>query len=327
MAGSGLPPAFYQDRIKRAEERLLRGLRSVLGPLNADTTVVIEEALGSVDWTDPEGWLSVTAALNQRLELLREVVPGEVEPLLARAVTEMAGLSRSACVADLTASRRLGRSALGGVFGSPDPETLRRLHRVRRIVAKQAWTEHIADFSDKTRGVLLQAAREGWTRGVTGDALYRMFSPLTESGPAAHESYWNVVGSYWLHSARNRASLDTYHEAGITRYRILAVMDQRTSAVCAALNGTVFSVGDQVERENRACDAETIQELRSLSPWLSGGAEEGEAVGFRRGRSFVDVAHRAGEKFRLSGTPGKLQGLGVGMPPYHARCRTTIVAV
>ena len=104
-------------------------------------------------------------------------------------------------------------------------------------------------------------------------------------------------------------------------------MDERTSPVCASLNGTVFSVADQIAHENRASNAETIEELRRCSPWLSGGRKVGDGIGFGRGQGFVQVASRVGEQsFSQSNSPKELQRLGVGMPPYHPYCRTSIVA-
>lgn len=133
------------------------------------------------------------------------------------------------------------------------------------------------------------------------------------------------MGSAWLNTARNRANLHTYHEAGITHYRILSVMDERTSPVCASLNGTVFSVAQQLQQEERACASETLDELRAVRPWLN---TKGKTVGFYRSdKSFVPVTRAPGAKGPALHSASELQRLGVGMPPYHALCRTTVVSV
>ncbi|MEM7494930.1 MAG: minor capsid protein [Myxococcota bacterium] len=316
----------------RLERRLIRKLRAVLGPVNAEAVAAVEATLNAVDWTDPAGWRSVVASVHRQLRVLRDVVPGEVEPVLAKAVTDMVRATRIACIADLTNKHRVRSRGAKAVFGTPNPQTLARLQRVRRIVVKQGWAEHIIAFSDSAREMLLTAAEQGLSRHAVGERLFELFGTLNPASKRPlGEDYWSLVGSAWLNTARNRVNLDTYHDAGITRYRILAVMDERTSPVCAALNGTVFSVADQLEREERACRAETLDELRAVSPWLharDGKDGKPETVGFRGpGHKFVAVARREGKTFSRLDSPDKLQRLGVGMPPYHARCRTTVVPV
>lgn len=317
-----------QRDFARLERRLIDKLRAALGPINRQTVAAVEAALAQVDWTDPAGWRTVVAAIHRRLRVLRDVAPREVEPVLARAVADMVRATRVACLADLTNKHRVRSRGVGAVFGTPNPQTLTQLQRVRRIVVRQGWAEHIAAFSDDARAVLLTAAERGLSRHAVGERLFNLFGALNAgSKRPLGEDYWSLVGSAWLNTARNRANLDTYHDAGITHYRVLAVMDERTSPVCAALDGTVFSVADQVEREERACRAETLDELRAARPWLSQGGADDKAVGFRRGGAFVTVARRGDKGFALASPSDKLQRLGVGMPPYHAYCRTTVVPV
>lgn len=55
----------------------------------------------------------------------------------------------------------------------------------------------------------------------------------------------------------NQAELEGYKECGIDKYRFLATLDMRTSAVCAAMDGKVFEISE----------AETGKNLPPLHPW------------------------------------------------------------
>lgn len=174
---NSLSPLRRRDFL-RVENRLIRKLHQVLGPINQEAMGAIETTLANVDWTDPAGWRSVLVSVHQQLDMLRDVAPSAVEPVLEQAVTDMVHSTRMACSADLTNMGRVRSLGALSVFGTPNPETLAQLHRVRRIVIHQGWGEHIAAFSDNARGMLLTAAEEGLSRHAVGEQLFKLFGVL-----------------------------------------------------------------------------------------------------------------------------------------------------
>ena len=149
----------------------------MLGPVNRRAAAAVQAALSAVDWTDPAGWRSVVASVHRQLRALRDVVPREVEPVLAQAVTDMMHTTRIACIADLTNKHRVRSRGSLAAFGVPDPETVSQLQRVRRVVVKQGWTEQITAFSDSARARPFR----GWTRRTSCNAWAWACRPITHA--------------------------------------------------------------------------------------------------------------------------------------------------
>lgn len=76
-----------------------------------------------------------------------------------------------------------------------------------------------------------------------------------------------------------------------------AVMDDRTSAVCRSLNGRVISVSHLTQQRDRILGAKTREQLKDAAAWPQ------------------------------PLNPTTPLPANVGVPPYHYRCRTTLMAV
>ena len=89
-------------------------------------------------------------------------------------------------------------------------------------------------------------------------------------------------------------------EAGITEYEILAMGDERMSPICGELNGKAFSVTETRKVIERTLDIEDPEEFKAAMPWPSEPPE---------GKSKDDLIAE-----------------GMSVPPFHGRCRCTLVA-
>ncbi len=125
------------------------------------------------------------------------------------------------------------------------------------------------------------------------------------------KGYWNTVASAVLNNSRSGASLNVFKQAGIQRYTVLAVLDERTSDVCQNMHGRTFEVKVGLKAFENLENAETADEAKEASPWMSSDSKgnvllNGEKVG------------------TLSNS--ELEARGISTPPYHGKCRTTIIA-
>lgn len=144
-------------------------------------------------------------------------------------------------------------------------------------------------------------------RGVVGGTFPAAAVPGTWPGSA--EGYFTMLAGTVRNQASNQGILATFVEAGVERYRIVAVMDKRTSEICSFMNGQEFSTSAGAKLAVARLDAETPEEVRDLSRWRSAAsARELVASG---GGSPEEALARA----------------GMALPPYHGRCRTTISPV
>lgn len=110
--------------------------------------------------------------------------------------------------------------------------------------------------------------------------------------------YWRLVA--------NQASSRAYHygltraglSAGYKGYRFVAVLDDRTTAVCRHMHGKTFWLADAVARAERIARVPP-EEIQSASPWATLDDVQGKDT-------------------------NALVSSGFLMPPLHANCRSTI---
>ncbi len=181
-------------------------------------------------------------------------------------------------------SRRLKFS-----LGLPD-------YRALDLIGRQNYfwlMEHYStDVQHRFDGVLNQALAEGWRRSVLADTLQAHFADLKDLS----RSYFDGLADHTSHKLRELGRVAGYERAGITRVKVKAILDKRTSAICRALNGRIIEVAELSRQKEAILSAQSQEELKQAQPWL-------------------DASQVAGD------LPS-----GYGLPPYHYRCRTTTVA-
>jgi hypothetical protein len=96
--------------------------------------------------------------------------------------------------------------------------------------------------------------------------------------------------------------LKSYQQLQNTAYRIVAIIDGHTSSVCRAMNGREFLVTDAVNRMESIADDPDPQAAKNRSPWLKLADVEGK-------------------------TSAELAAMGFTVPPFHGRCRTTVIRI
>lgn len=123
---------------------------------------------------------------------------------------------------------------------------------------------------------------------------------LGEAAPGGY-TYWDVVASAAIVRARSFGALSGMEEAGITEYEILAMGDERMCPICGAMNGRTFSVAKTREVVNRVLDISDPEKFKAAMPWQTKTP---------KGKSNAD-----------------LLASGQSLPPFHGRCRCTLVVV
>lgn len=111
--------------------------------------------------------------------------------------------------------------------------------------------------------------------------------------------YWRLVANAATSRAYHYGYTKAAQMAGYTRYAIRAIDDDRTSVLCLELNGQEFPLADAIIQVERIASLENPEEVSTVAPWLT--------LDQVKGKNTLE-----------------LQDLGIGVPPYHANCRTTI---
>ena len=145
--------------------------------------------------------------------------------------------------------------------------------------------------------------------------------------------YWEVVASAFIGQGRSFAQVSSYAEAGVQRYRIEAVLDERTTHICRLLHGKTFGVADALRKFDQVERLDQPEDIKRLQPWVRERLD-GDRLSLHGGgvpiaevtRSAMGRRDDVGE-FRLYLSDDRLGQVGLGFPPFHGLCRSTTLVV
>ena len=140
-----------------------------------------------------------------------------------------------------------------------------------------------------------QALDEGLGRDALAENLKQELGSVSPKG----YSYFDVVASSALVRARSFGSIAGMEEAGIAEYEILAMGDERTCPICGEMNGKKFSVAQTREVINKVLDITDPEKFKEAMPWQTEPPK--------------------------NKSESKLAEDGQSLPPFHGRCRCTLV--
>ncbi len=138
---------------------------------------------------------------------------------------------------------------------------------------------------------------EYFTSNKTIDEVAKDFEKQFQNITDKDESYFEGLAEHHANRTRELGHVNGYEQAGIEALEIVAVLDDRTSEICEYMNGQIIPIANAIELRDKILAAETPDEIKDAAPWLS-----------------VD-------DIKDSDLP-----VGMSLPPYHFRCRTTTKA-
>jgi len=163
------------------------------------------------------------------------------------------------------------------------------------------------DIESGFKQTLTEAVSSGYTREMLADKLKEQFQHLGEK--SAH--YWQGLAEHTALRVREFGRLEGYRKAGAKGYRLVVILDDRTSEICRALaaQDSVYPLNDAIDTmeqlmniDTQKHSLETVREMtKEIAPWVSEKQIEydphGKAIG--------------------------VSGNHTPFPPFHWKCRTT----
>lgn len=143
-------------------------------------------------------------------------------------------------------------------------------------------------------------------RGMVAVALEESMGVITERSAA----YWNLLADHVCTKTREIGRVSGYEQADVRAVKVRAQLDAKTTEVCRAMHGQVIAVSDlrsQVDGYLKACETRDKTKIKEAWPWWT---EKNAAKGLSTQKKVNRQVAR-----------GK-----IGLPPYHAHCRTITVA-
>lgn len=170
------------------------------------------------------------------------------------------------------------------------------------------WT---GSYYDDFLGEELKGRLKKYFEGGLGrrDLALRFRADLEETLRRGY-AYWDLLADHTTTKIREIGRLAGYEQAGVNVIRVKAHLDGRTTQLCRRLHGHVIAVSDlrrSVDSYLEACKNQNKEKIKETWPWWS----DDEAEKKLRFNGDINTYVKRGE---------------IGLPPYHARCRTRTVA-
>jgi len=164
-----------------------------------------------------------------------------------------------------------------------------------------------ADIRQNFTDVLSQAIEQGYTKEMLTETLKQQFSDIADKSQA----YWQGLAEHTALRIREFGRLQGYKKAQAKYYKLVVILDDRTSDICRALaaQDKVYPLNDAIEVMDNLMELETKSNslddareyIKAFAPWVKNDQivynNQDEPIG-------VSGAH----------TP---------FPPFHWKCRTT----
>ncbi len=250
------------------------------------------------------------------------VMPTIIEQFEIQGGATMAGARESAV-------RRFGLE-IGTSLSLRDRDAERYIRGAFSNMVTNAYGERIDALASSAREIVAN----GLELGLGRDDIARDLRAAMGDTLMRGQSYFQVVATSFMNTARTASQLNAYADAGVQQYRFEAVMDEATTDQCRFYHDQVFDVGAGVAAMNATMRASTLEQLQETNPWVRTGRDaDGDFMYIMRNGEQVQVARieSSGVGTQSAGTysagmsPAQLSSAGIPWPPLHGNCRSTIV--
>lgn len=254
------------------------------------------------------------AAVGELVKLIQGL-PSEFSPGVETALA--AGSAGAAKKTHEALASRHAKIVLNTGFVQANLDAVRALDTSTSIFFGAEYERQADRFRKRAQNTIARGLEQGLGRSEIAQDLRREFRRA-----AVNEHYWETVAAVHVNRARSFASLVTYAEAGVEAFEITAIIDSRTTDVCRFLDGKVLSVEGALNQFDAIEDAEDLDQVKQASPFMR---TRGSEIVLPNGTRVASIDSDGG--FSNGLTPAQLESQNIGAPPYHLRCRTTLVPV
>lgn len=330
---------------RHAAEHLLKSvyrvdMRKALDPLNdADFLVIVKQLSDQLHGTLHELEKRTVETALQALDIdLTALSPPQAAQLAKAVNMAVRNIPRQALPTlngivkhDLRetvnqTSVRVAAKHKWGINTSVDAVDLRMVDIVGDI---SSWvTDEYGRRAAMTELGIQRAIQMGMEKGLRSADIAEELQKIGHGVINRSQSYWDLVAGNLQNRARGYGNLRSMNKAGVADYRYSAVMDERTSEVCSALDGTVFPVAaglrayDDLQLQT-AYDSEAVEKVLPFAK-VRAALDGAKEIYVEPPGSSATVIARDGVTVL---SPSQLAAAGVIVPPLHNKCRSTIEPV
>ncbi len=307
----------------RASTLLAARLRRSAAPAEVDA---LREAVAVLD----VDWGRTTAAQRRRLVEESLAAAGRSTALIPQRIQVPLGEAATAVInATRTHSRQVQELAIGARFNALDHRVARHIVNAQGLFVRDEYGRRLDVFGREARRIVASGLEQGLGRSeIASELAAAARAELIDRAPF----YWEVVASAFVGQGRSFAQVSSYAEAGVQRYRIEAVLDERTTHICRYLHGKTFAVEDALQKFEQVDRLEDPEAIKQALPWVRERLDGERLTLHGAGKPIAEVTRSAlgarddvGE-FRQRLSDDRLVEAGLGFPPFHGLCRSITTA-
>jgi len=222
---------------------------------------------------------------------------------------------------------------LGSTFNLPDRRIAQSMARHHGFWVRNQYGRVSQSLARQAQPIIQQGISQGLGRDTIGKELERQIQ-----GGLQMRWYWRIVAANHISRARSYAAGYTMRAAGITHYRIEAILDEATTETCLMLHNRLMPIDGAMARQEAIMRDPSPDGVLWNQPFMKQGVnpETGEEELFLEypdnTRATVATVQERGAG---TGSPGRYSNVmnsqqmvssAIGFPPYHHACRTTLIA-
>ena len=273
------------------KDTLLKALLKSKADENASVEALIEHYLDEVERA---ATTQTERLVGELLVYLVKEAPNIPKEALLRIVEEkIAQLGYTLPTRSLesiyTKSAEIAAASVGAAFSfdATDAEVMSSMYRALTWMKDDG----TADTQNKLKKVIAEAMEGEVNIERLGEVLRERLGDVVEGTG----NYFQAVSEHVIRQSQSLARVEQFTKAGIEEVKVVAVIDSRTSAICRSMHGRIIPLEHLRQQANAILAAQSVEEKKAASRWQS------------------------------QPLFGKLPS-DVGLPPYHFRCRTVVVA-
>ncbi len=323
------PPILSTNGYEQVVRNLLRAISKITAGPDRTAMRKLAELLDR-NWPDltEATRKKVIASAARSLLGVPEIVIGPVQKTIAAKAIEVVRIAKRD-------TGRAFRLRIDPTFNVRDEKIIQAAAESQGNYITDRYKNRVASIEKRAHEIVSKGLERGLGRTDIGAELR---SALLSPALRQSEAYWETLASIHIGRARSLGQIGGFEDAGIEEYEWESVLDEVTTDTCRFLNGKRFSVAKARAGFEAVEKSDDPKGIEKIQPWIrTGKTEDGAAVMFvDRGdkRTIVADIHESGVgtsdkigKYSSKHDSAGLQSLGIGTPPAHPRCRSTILPV
>ena len=276
-----------RDKYDRMAMKLMN---QMIGAWDQQTKLAIADVIRSIKGTGPykKTWPITKSEIKRKLKDLSQMMGGDIVSVMRDPVNRFTEEIYFAEIKEIAGT--------GAAFNVMDE---RAIAWVKENSMYWVGQHYNTAQSKKIGEIAAKVLEEGMDRNAA--ALYLRKNLGKQFKRSA--SYWDLLSNHVVTRSREFGRTAAYQKAEINYIRISAVIDHRTSLICKNLNGKIVPTSWNVKLRDKLINSKNPKDVKKIAPWMTDKQVEQKIVGKK-----------------VKNMPKH-----VGMPPYHAECRTRTV--